>query len=282
MPWAWHPHPDVWLLLAVLGGGYFLALHRLGRRHVPTGESPASRAQVSAYCLGLLTVWVAADWPVHDLSERYLYSVHMTQHILFSLVAPPLLLLGIPGWVARELLAPPALFKVVQRLARPMTALVIFNAVIVLTHWPSLVDVTLRSEIAHFLAHGAVFLSALLMWCPVVAPLPELRPLSPPTQMLYLFVQSIVPTVPASFLVFAQQPIYRFYEHVPRLWGLSAVEDQRIGGLLMKLGGGFLLWAVITVLFFRWHTQEESAEREARHWRALERELDNTVRWTNP
>ena len=281
MPWAWHPHPDVWLLLAVLGGGYFLALRRRGPRHVAPGEPPASRAQISAYCLGLLTLWVAADWPVHDLSERYLYSVHMTQHMLFSLVAPPLLLLGIPGWMARELLAPPALFKVVQRLARPFTALVIFNAIVVVTHWPSLVDVTLRSEIAHFLAHAAVFLSALLMWCPVVAPLPELRLLSPPTQMLYLFLQSIVPTVPASFLVFAQQPIYRFYEHVPRLWGLSAVEDQRIGGLLMKIGGGFLLWTVITVLFFRWHAEEESSEREARHWRELERELDNTVRWTN-
>ncbi len=281
MPWTWHPHPDVWLLLAVLGGGYFLALHRLGPHHVPAGEPPASRAQVSAWCLGLLTLWVGADWPVHDLSERYLYSVHMTQHMLFSLVAPPLLLLGVPGWMARALLAPPALFKIVQRLARPMTALVIFNTIVVLTHWPSLVDVTLRSEIAHFLAHGAVFLSALLMWCPVVAPIPELRLLSPPTQMLYLFLQSIVPTVPASFLVFAQQPIYRFYEHVPRLWGLSAVEDQRIGGLLMKIGGGFLLWAVITVLFFRWHIQEESSEREARQWRDLERELDNTMRWTN-
>jgi putative membrane protein len=281
MPWAWHPHPDVWLLLAVLGGGYFFALRRLGPRHVAPGERPASRAQISAYCLGLLTLWVAADWPVHDLSERYLYSVHMSQHMLLSLVAPPLLLLGVPAWMARKLLAPPALFKVVQRLARPLTALVIFNAIVVVTHWPSLVDLTLRSEIAHFLAHGAVFLSALLMWCPVVAPLPELRTLSPPTQMLYLFLQSIVPTVPASFLVFAQQPIYRFYEHVPRLWGLSAVEDQRIGGLLMKIGGGFLLWSVITVLFFRWHSQEESSEREARHWRELERELDNTVRWTN-
>jgi putative membrane protein len=281
MPWSWHPHPDVWLLLGFLGGGYYLALRRLGPRHVAPGEPVVSRVQLTAYSVGLLTIWVAADWPVHDLAERYLYSVHMTQHMLFSLVAPPLLLLGIPAWMARELLAPPVLFKVVQRLTRPMTALVIFNAVVVLTHWPSLVDVTLRVEGAHFLAHAALFLSALLMWCPVVAPLPELRRLSPPTQMLYLFLQSIVPTVPASFLVFADKPIYHFYEHVPRLWGLSAVEDQRIGGLLMKIGGGFILWAVITVLFFRWHTQEESSELEARHWRELERELDHNMKWTN-
>ncbi|MGH9283404.1 MAG: cytochrome c oxidase assembly protein, partial [Acidimicrobiales bacterium] len=166
------------------------------------------------------------------------------------------------------------------RLARPVPALVLFNALIVVTHWPALVDLTLRSEPGHFAAHAAIFGTAVLMWCPVVAPLPELRPLSPPAQMLYLFLQSIVPTVPASFLVFAERPIYRFYETVPRLWGLSAGEDQRIGGLLMKLGGGLLLWAVITVLFFRWHADEEASDRQARHWRALDREVDSNMSWS--
>jgi putative membrane protein len=278
-PWAWHPHPDVWLLVALLGGGYALALRRLGSRHTAPGERAATPGQITAFGLGLFTLWAAADWPIHDLSERYLYSVHMTQHLLFSLVVPPLLLLGTPAWMARELLVPPALFRALQRLARPVPALVIFNAVVVVTHWPSLVDLTLRVQGAHFAAHAALFLSALLMWCPLAAPLPELRRLSPPGQMLYLFLQSIVPTVPASFLVFADQPIYHFYEKVPRLWGLSAVEDQRIGGLLMKLAGGFLLWAIIAVLFFKWHAQEERSETQARRWRDLERELDGT-RWT--
>jgi putative membrane protein len=230
---------------------------------------------VTAFILGLVALWVGADWPVHDLSEQFLYSVHMSQHLIFTLVAPPLLLLGTPGWLARELLRPRALYRVVSGVARPLPALVVFNALLVVTHWPALVDLTLRSEPAHFAAHAAIFGSALLMWCPVVAPLPELRLSSPPAQMLYLFLQSIVPTVPASFLVFAERPIYRFYETVPRLWGLSAGEDQRIGGLLMKLGGGLLLWAVITVLFFRWHAEEESSDRQARQLRALERELDS-------
>lgn len=281
-PWAWHPHPDVWLLVVVLGGGYIFALRRLGPRHVPAGGRPATGAQMVAFGGGLLTLWLGADWPLHDLGEGYLYSVHMSQHLLFTLVAPPLLLLGTPAWLARELLRPPRLFAVVSRLARPVPALIVFNALIVVTHWPAFVDFTLRSEVSHFAAHTAIFGSALLMWCPVAAPLPELRPLSPPAQMLYLFLQSIVPTVPASFLVFAERPIYRFYETVPRLWGLSAGEDQRIGGLLMKLGGGVLLWAIIAVIFFRWHAEEESNDRSARRWRALERELDDPMRWTAP
>jgi putative membrane protein len=279
-PWAWHPHPDVWLLVVVLGGGYAFALRRLGPRRVPSGERAASGRQLAAFSLGLVALWLGADWPVHDLAEDYLYSVHMTQHLLFSLVAPPLLLLGTPGWLARELLQPPAVFRLVARLARPLLALALFNALIVLTHWPALVDFTLRSEPAHFAAHSAIFCSALLMWCPVVSPLPELRLQWPPAQMLYLFLQSIVPTVPASFLVFAERPVYRFYETVPRLWGLSAAEDQRIAGLLMKLGGGLLLWAIITVLFFRWHAAEEASDREARHWQALDSDLDS-MRWSS-
>jgi putative membrane protein len=275
-PWVWHPHPDVWLLVAALGAGYAWAVLRLGPRRVAPGQRPVSPAQVTAFSLGLFGLLLGADWPIHDLAERYLYSVHMVQHMLFSLVVPPLLLLGTPGWLARELLRGPRVFAVVRRLARPVVATITFNAVLVITHWPALVDVTLHSEPAHFAAHAALFCAALLLWCPVVAPLPELRPLAPPAQMLYLFIQSLVPTVPASFLTFADRPIYHFYAEVPRLWALSATDDQRIGGLLMKLGGGFLLWSVITVLFFRWHVQEERSEAEARRWRELERELDAT------
>jgi len=277
LPYAWHAHPDVWLLIAGLFGGYFWALRRLGPRHTAPGQPVATRLQKVCWVSGVVTLWVAADWPVHDLSEKYLYSVHMTQHLLMTLVAPPLLLLGTPAWLAREVLRPPALYRVVRSLARPMPALIMFNVLIVVTHWPAFVDATLGSELAHFSTHAALFVSALLMWCPVAAQLPELRPLAPPAQMLYMFLQSVVPTVPASFLVFAEKPIYHFYVDVPRLWGLSAGEDQRIAGLLMKLGGGLLLWMVIAVLFFKWHSAEEENDRQARHWRALERELDGEL-----
>ena len=97
------------------------------------------------------------------------------------------------------------------------------------------------------------------------------------------FVTSVEAAINAGKHVFAEKPIYRFYVDVPRLWGLTAGEDQRIAGLLMKIGGGLLLWMVITVLFFKWHTAEEQNDRDARHWRELERELDqghDSMRWT--
>lgn len=274
MPWTWHAHPDVWILVAALAGGYVWALRRVGPRCVAPGEAVATTRQKVTYGLGVFALWLGADWPIHDLAENYLYSAHMTQHLIFTLVAPPLLLLGLPAWLMRELLSPPRLFRVTQVLARPIIALAAFNALLVATHWPAFVDLTLRYEALHFGAHAAIFVSALLMWCPVAAPLPELRPLTPPAQMLYLFLQSVVPTVPASFLVFSEGVIYKHYETVPRLWGISVIEDQRIGGLLMKLAGGALLWALITVLFFRWHAAEEADERTARRWRELDKDLD--------
>jgi putative membrane protein len=274
MPWTWHAHPDVWILIAAFGGGYLWALRRIGPGCTAPGQPVATSGQKTAFALGMVGLWLGADWPLHDLAENYLYSAHMTQHLILTLIVPPLLLLGMPAWMMRALLSPPALFRVVRRLARPMVALAIFNGLIVVTHWPAFVDLTLDSELAHFLAHAAIFLAAALMWCPVVAPLPELRPLSAPSQMLYLFAQSIVPTVPASFLVFSEGTIYKHYDTVPSLWDISAIEDQRIGGLLMKLAGGALLWAIITVLFFKWHSQEEDDERTARKWRELDSDIE--------
>jgi len=272
-PWVWVPHPDVWVLIAGLGGGYVWGLRTLGRRLAPTGEPAATGRQKTAFSLGLAALWIGADWPMHELSEGFLYSAHMIQHMLFTFVAPPLLLLGVPKWMLRTLLSPPRLMAAVKRLSKPFVALLLFNGLIALTHWPALVDASLRSEPLHFAVHATLFGAALLMWTPVVGPLPELPRLSEPAKLLYLFGQSILPTVPASFLTFAQRPIYSFYETVPRLWGVPVLTDQLIAGLIMKIGGGLLLWSIMAVVFFRWHARELSDKPDEVTWDDFEIEL---------
>jgi putative membrane protein len=270
---GWHPHPDVWLLIAVMIAGYTVAVVRLGPRYVPPGQSPVTRLQVVCWSLGVLATWVAADWPIHDVAEGFNYSVHMVQHLVLSMVAAPLLLLGTPAWMLRAVLRPPWLFRTVRALARFLPALVVFNVVLVLTHWPAIVDAGLRSEPVHFLVHALIFVSALVVWLPVVSPLPEIPRLSPPGRMIFLFLQSVVPTVPASFLTFGSAPLYRFYEDVPQLWGLSTVDDQRLAGLIMKIGAGLLLWMLIAVTFFRWAADEERRTATRRQWQDLDREV---------
>lgn len=272
-PWQWHAHPDVWLLIVALTAGYLAALRYLGPRKAPPGEPPATTKQKLLFFAGVALLWLAADWPMHDLSEGPLFSAHMVQHLVFAFGAPPLLLLGTPRWLLRLLLAPPAVTHVVRFATRPVPALLIFNAAIVLVHSPQLVTLQVSSEIGHFVVHTLFVLSALFMWWPVIGPLPEMPALHQPAAMFYLFLQSIVPTVPASFLTFARAPIYKAYEGILHPFGLSTVMDQTIAGLTMKLGGGLLLWSIITVMFFRWHAREESGQVEEVPWDDFEREL---------
>jgi putative membrane protein len=256
--WTWHAHPDVWALVTLLAAGYILAVGLWGPRAAGADREPATRKERTLFFLGLLALWAGADWPIHDLAEDYLFSVHMVQHMIFSFVAPPLLLMGTPRWLLRKLLAPAPVAAVVRTATRPLVALI---------------DLSLRSEAAHLTVHVILVSTALMMWWPVVGRLAEFPKLTAPANMLYLFLQSVLPTVPASFLTFASTPIYSGYAQVAHPW-IGAVADQRIAGLLMKLGGGALLWGVIAVLFFRWHAQEEAQEAEEVSWDDFERELE--------
>ncbi len=262
---AWEANPDVWLVVGLLAAAYVIAIVRLGPALAPDPRRPVTTAQVVSFGLGIFATWLAADWPVHELAEDSLYSVHMVQHLTFTLVATPLLLMGTPGWMLRAVLGGGRLLHAVRWLARFLPAVILYNLVLVVSHWPAVVDLTLRNGLAHFVAHVIIFVTALIVWLPVLSPLPEIPRLAPPLRMLYLFLQSVLPTVPASFLTFGKTPLYRYYESVDQLFGLSTVEDQRIAGLIMKVGAGFLLWTLIAVLFFRWYSEEEAAsDRERR------------------
>lgn len=265
---GWHPHYDVWLLVAFLAGAYEWAARTVGPRMVHPIERPVTRSQRTFFYLGLASLWLATDWPIHDIGEQALFSAHMIEHMLIAFVAPPLLLLGTPDWMLRRLLGP--LVGVARFVTRPLIALVLFNAVIALIHVPFVVDAMLSSAAFHFGAHALVLGAALCMWSPVVNPMIELPKLSYPQRMLYLFLQSLVPTVPASYLTFGETVLYRFYEGVPRLWGISAIADQQIAGLIMKLGGGLLLWSVIAYYFFRWSSLEEREGVDVTEWNKLE------------
>lgn len=270
---AWRAHPDVWLMVALLAGGYVWALKRWGPSKAPVGTPAASTRQKVFFFSGVAFLWVGADWPMHPLSEGYLFSAHMVQHTLFSLIAPPLMIMGIPRWLLRMPLSSPRVLRIARVLSRPLLGLLLFNTVIVVTHWPVLVDLSLRSGPIHLVLHVVLYTSAAIMWWPAIDPLPELSRLSPPGKMLYLFLQSIVPTVPASFLTFADTAIYKAYESVPRLWGIDVVTDQQMAGLIMKIGGGLLLWLAIAYLFFKWSGREENQETQEVSWEDFERSL---------
>lgn len=266
---AWHPHLDVWLLLGGVAAAYVAAVRRHESR---TGEATPLRAR-RLFLGGMAVLILASEWPIHDLAEGRLYAAHMVQHMLYTLVAGPLLVAGTPPWLARAALRPAPIRRAFGLLTRPLPALLLFNGVLLFTHWPDVVAASVSSELTHFWLHVLVVGSAYVMWWPIASPLPELPPLSPPVQMIYLFLQSLAPTIPASFLTFGQEPLYPVYAALPRIWGIDALTDQLVAGLVMKIVGGAILWAVIAVVFFRWANREQREGWDAIEWQRMEREM---------
>ena len=243
-----HLHPDVVAFVVVLALAYWLALTRLGPRLAPAGEAPYTRRQVRLLVAGVVTMWVFSDWPVHDLAEGYLYSVHMVQHSVYSLVLPPLFILGTPPWLWRWLLRP--VRPVFAALVRPGVALVVFGAVTVATHLPAFVTAAVRSGPAHLGQHTALVLAAVLVWWPLLGPLPDMPRLTAPVhQMVYVFAQTLVPSVVGSSLIWSRAVPYRVYEEFPRLWGIDALADQRWAGTIMEVFEGGLLLGFMLVVF---------------------------------
>lgn len=256
---AAHLHPDVILVLGAVWGAYLWAW-KARSRSIPLDMDPNRRKLVTRFSLGMLVLFIASNWPMHDLAETRLYSFHMIQHMAYQLVAAPLLILGMPAWMWRSMLRPAWLMSLWKRMTRPVAAFATFNLVLLVTHWPAVVELSVSNELFHFALHVLVVTSAVIMWWPILSPLPEAPPIVPPLQMMYLFLQSLAPTIPASFLTFGEDPLYKVYATFPRIWGVSALSDMRVAGLIMKVAGGLILWTYITVIFFRWYFDEQKRE----------------------
>jgi putative membrane protein len=266
----WRFHPDVIALCLLLGHGYYYAVSEMRDRFPDAGR--VRRSQIVYYSLGVLTIYAATGSPLHDLADQYLASAHMLQHVLLTLVAAPLLLAGVPSWVWQGLFRVRGVLPVARVLTHGVVALGVVNATILLVHLPPTVDLQLREWWFHLFAHAALLGAGLLLWWPVLSEVPELPPLSYPLQMGYLFLQSLIPSVMASFITFSTTLVYDAYETAPRIWGITPMDDQQIAGGLMKLMGSIILWIFIAVAFFRWYQREEAEQRGPR-WGEVEEEL---------
>lgn len=263
----WQPHPEVWMLLAsVIALGVYVA--RVIAPKIPAADldgGPAiTRKQKGWFAFGVVLLWVASDWPLHDVAEQYLYAFHMVQHFLLTMVMPPVFWMATPAWLARLVVAPGRRgWATVKRLTNPVVASVIFNGLVIASHWTVVVNTSVQVAPVHYLAHLTIVSSAFIMWTPVVGPWPELR-LSAVGKCVYLFVQSIIPTVPGAWLTMADGAVYWVYDHGPRLWEITVTQDQQYAGLFMKVAGGAYLWAVIIAIFFRWALAQEKVEHRGR------------------
>jgi putative membrane protein len=225
---GWRADPSVLLGLAALCVWYAWSARRLDAR----GEGPG-RPQRLWFVGAVLSVLVALTGPLHELSDRYLFTAHMTQHLLLMLVFPPALLLSLAPGMLRPFLRPRAAFAGARFLTQPLVAFGLCNAVFALFHLPLLYDLTLRNHDLHVLEHLLFVSTALLLWWPLLSPLPELPAMSYGAQLLYLFVQVLPGSLIGGLIANSERALYPFYAAAPRVTWLSAVQDQQLGAIVM-------------------------------------------------
>lgn len=255
VPWSWEfrAYPGIWAAMVLATVPYVVAMRRR------EGANPDAASKMRFYLAGMLALWVATDWPLGLLGASYLASAHMAQYLLYTLVAAPLILLGIPEWMARRVLGRLRLYRVASRLSRPLAAGVVFNLALVFTHSPWAVDTLRASQVGSFAMDVIWLLSGLVLWLPIVSPLPEMTRHPYPVKMAYLFLAAgVVPAIPGGFLTFASFPLYSTYELAPRVHGLAADTDQQIAGLVMKLGGIPIIWGTMLAMMIRWMEQPKA------------------------
>lgn len=251
--WSWEP--SVLIGLASMTGGYLAGVGPLRARFA--GSAPVEPSRLAMFLLGVLVLFFALVSPLDTLADGYLLTAHMIQHLLMTLIAPPLLLAGMPGWLLRPLLRLPLALPIARTLTGPVAAFLLFNMTFAAWHAPNLYERSLGSLPVHILMHVMFFGTAVLTWWPIFSPLDELPPLPAPGQCLYLFFESLPPTVLGAVITFAGDVLYPTYAAAPRAWGLSPLNDQQLAGLIMWIPGALVFFVVLTAVFFRWLNRDE-------------------------
>jgi putative membrane protein len=179
------------------------------------------------------------------------------QHLLLTMLMPPLIIYGVPGWMLRPLLRNRTVLAIAQRVTKPVACFVIFNLVIALWHLPVFYNAAMANHNIHIVEHLMFMSAAVLMWWPITSQLPELPRLSYPGQMLYCFLMILPMSIIAIYISMAEQVLYPAYSVAPRISSLSPLDDQLLGGLIMWVPGGLLFMVIMTVVFFKWAARGE-------------------------
>jgi len=275
-------HPSTAIGISALGVAYFLRARHgpssSDRFPVTVGDAThANAAQLDAaaarqgpnagqramFYLSLVLLFFTLNGPLHDLSDAYLFSAHMVQHLVLTLIVPPMMILGTPGWMLR----PPLRNRMVFALAKSLTGFgacfAIFNIVLSVWHLPPMYNLALAQHPIHIVQHLTFIVASVFMWWPLTSPLPEFPRSSYPMQILYCFIMTIPMSVIAIYIAMADSLLYPAYAVAPRILGITPMMDQQYGGLIMWIPGGLFFYGVMTVVFFKWSNRGEDNEASA-------------------
>ena len=257
---VWRFDASIMLGLLALVGAYAYGIAYL-RKQGLWGKEIAGR-HVFFFALGVLTLFLALASPIDTIGERYLFSVHMVQHILIGMVAPPLILLGIPRWMMQWILDFFRIGPAIKFVTHPVLAFIAFNVTLIAWHLPALYEAALRNPVVHVVEHICFIGTGFLAWYPVIDPAGQHARFHPMAKILYLFLFIIPSGVLGAAFSFAPQPIYVTYAEAPRLWGSTVMGDQAIAGGIMWVPGWAIYFVALSIVFAVWMQREDQADME--------------------
>lgn len=265
----WSPYYMLFVL--ALGIAYYLITVTFRNKK----ESAPSGIQFLYFYTGLLLLYVVKGSPV-DLLSHIMFTSHMLQMALYYLVFPILIIKGVPIWIWRKIFNFPVLDKVLAILTKPLIALLLFNGLFSMYHIPSIFDFTKANGLSHTIITTIILVTAFLMWWPIFTPLKEMDKLSPLLKIGYIFANGVLITPACGLIIFSQESLYATYSEstgwiqalslcvpIDILNGLSLtgpemfsplpiIEDQQLGGILMKITQEIVYGMVLSSVFFPW------------------------------
>jgi putative membrane protein len=259
----WLADPAVLAPIAVLVAVYVLRFRTARGEENGRGAGPL---QAIAFAGAVLAMLAALASPIDGLGEHYLFSAHMLQHVLLGDIAPLLLLLSLSRVIMRP--ATRRLQRVERalgRLAHPLTGLGLWLGLMYLWHVPALYDAALKSPALHLLEHASFFTAGIAVWWPLIQPVPMRRRMTGLQPLAYIGAAKFGLAALGLYLTWSSTVYYDFYESVPRIWGLSAREDQNIGGAIMMVEQSLTFVLVLAAIFMRMLSQSELDEQRREH-----------------
>ncbi|WP_181348947.1 cytochrome c oxidase assembly factor CtaG [Thalassobacillus sp. CUG 92003] len=273
----WSPY---YLLFIVLLSAAYYYLTGPGRYRFTNEPAPTPKQQTMFYS-SMLLLYVIKGSPV-DLLSHIMFTAHMSQMALYFLLFPLLVIRGLPVWMWQKLFSLNGIAPLLRLLTKPLIAILLFNGLFSIYHMPAIFDFAKSDEIAHAVITTVILFTAFCMWWPVFTPLKSMQTMSPILKIGYIFANGVLITPACGLIIFAGAPIYETYSQsgawiqalslcVPAdvLNGLSnslsgpqfftpipLVEDQQLGGIVMKITQEVIFGAIIARIFFEWFQQE--------------------------
>lgn len=252
---AWQLDPILIGGLLALAVAYALATGPHRARLAP--DAPAEPKRAAVFYLALVTFFLVEGSPLHDMAERYLLTAHMVQHLLLSYVVARLMLVGVPAWLWRSLLLNRVVAPVAKVILRPTSAFVIFGVFFGLWHVVPIYEGALANPALHHVEHVAFLIAALILWWPLLSPLPEIPKAPHLVRLAYLFTLPIAQLPVFAAITFSPDVVYPTYAAAPRMveW-LSPLADQALAGATMKVFGLVFFGVPFARIFFEWYQSE--------------------------